>query len=75
MLSCDTRENSSSDLKDSGSVNKFLCQSYLYWLEALSLMRSLSSGVVMIRKLENCLKVILSTLPYNIIQESQLIYA
>jgi hypothetical protein len=57
LLDCDTRENTSNDLKDGGSVDKFLCQSYLYWLEALSLMRSLSSGVVMIRKLENWLKV------------------
>jgi hypothetical protein len=74
LLVCDTRENTSSDLKDGGSVDKFLCQSYLYWLEALSLMRSLSSGVVMIRKLENWLKVKLSILSCNIIRESQLIY-
>lgn len=33
-------------------------------------MRSLSSGVVMIRKLENWLKVNFSTLSYNIIRES-----
>ncbi|PQE26677.1 hypothetical protein CJF30_00011108 [Rutstroemia sp. NJR-2017a BBW] len=39
--------------KDSGSVHKFLRQSFLYWLEALSLMRSLSNGIVMIRKLED----------------------
>jgi hypothetical protein len=25
LLNCDTRENTSNDLKDSGSVNKFLC--------------------------------------------------
>ncbi|KAH8799655.1 hypothetical protein F5884DRAFT_112869 [Xylogone sp. PMI_703] len=56
LLNCDTMENTSSDLKDSGSVNKFLCQSYLYWLEAVSLMRSLSSGIVMIKSLENKLK-------------------
>jgi hypothetical protein len=70
LLDCDTREDTISDLKDSGSVNRFLCQSYLYWLEALSLMRSLSSGVVMIRKLENWLKVKFSTLSYNTIRVS-----
>jgi hypothetical protein len=61
LLDCDTRRNTNSDLKDGGSVDNFLCKSYLYWLEALSLMRSLSSGVVMIRKLENWLKVNFST--------------
>ena len=25
LLGCDTRENTSSDLTDSGSINKFLC--------------------------------------------------
>jgi hypothetical protein len=62
LLNCDTGGNTSSDLKDGGSVNRFLCQSYLYWLEALSLMRSLSNGIVIIRKLENRLNVIFSTL-------------
>ncbi|PMD22940.1 hypothetical protein NA56DRAFT_687942 [Hyaloscypha hepaticicola] len=40
------------DLEDSGSVYNFLRQYFLYWLEALSLMRSLSSGIVMTGKLE-----------------------
>jgi hypothetical protein len=57
LLNCDTTEKTSSDLKDSGSVNKFLYQSYLYWLEALSLIRGLSSGIVMIKNLENKLSV------------------
>jgi hypothetical protein len=70
LLDCDTRENTSSDLKDGGSVDEFLCQSYLYWLEALSLIRGLSSGIVMIRNLENKLKVKFSTLSYNLIRIS-----
>jgi hypothetical protein len=45
------------DLEDGGSVHKFLCQKFLYWLEALSLIESLSSGIVIIRKLENRLQV------------------
>jgi hypothetical protein len=57
LLDCDTRRNMINDLKDGGSVDRFLCQNFLHWLEALSLMRSLSSGIVMIRKLENRLKV------------------
>jgi hypothetical protein len=57
LLNCDTTEKTRNDLKDSGLVDKFLRQCYLYWLEALSLMRGLSSCIVMIRNLENKLKV------------------
>ncbi|KAH8645897.1 beta transducin-like protein HET-D2Y [Tricladium varicosporioides] len=55
LLNCNTTKTSS-DLKDSGPVNKFLRQSYLYWLEALSLIRGLSNGIAMIENLENILK-------------------
>ncbi|KAH7363989.1 hypothetical protein BKA65DRAFT_127019 [Rhexocercosporidium sp. MPI-PUGE-AT-0058] len=41
------------NLEASSSVYNFLHQYYLYWLEALSLLKSVSEGVVMIRKLEN----------------------
>ncbi|KAN0117092.1 putative beta transducin-like protein [Hyaloscypha variabilis] len=51
-----TSKNTINDHKDGSSVDKFLYEYYLYWLEALSLMRSLSSGIVMIRKLENWLQ-------------------
>jgi hypothetical protein len=57
LLDCGTRENTIDNLKDSGSVFKFLRQSYLYWLEALSLMKGLSDGILMIRKLESWLQV------------------
>ncbi|KAM3067045.1 hypothetical protein ACMFMG_011824 [Clarireedia jacksonii] len=53
LLDSNTGGNSNDDLKDSGSVYKFLTKSYLYWLEALSLMRSLANGILMIRKLED----------------------
>jgi len=68
VLWCDLQSvrNTNSDLQDDGSVDKFLRQSYLHWLEALSLLRSLSSGVVMIRKLENRLQVCFSVLFYDI---------
>ncbi|KAH8662952.1 WD40-repeat-containing domain protein [Tricladium varicosporioides] len=45
LLDCDTGENTNDDLKEGGSIDRFLHQSYLFWLEALSLMRTLSSGV------------------------------
>ena len=57
LFDCDATANTNGDLKDSGSVDKFLCRSYLYWLEALSLMRNLPSGIVMMKKLEQWLKV------------------
>ncbi|KAF2682821.1 beta transducin-like protein HET-D2Y, partial [Lentithecium fluviatile CBS 122367] len=40
------------DLEDGGAVDSFLRQRYLYWLEALSLCKSMSKGVASIAKLE-----------------------
>jgi hypothetical protein len=62
-----TSKNTVNDRKDGSSIEKFLYKYYLYWLEALSLMRRLSSGIVMIRKLENWLQVSFSTLFDHII--------
>jgi hypothetical protein len=56
LLRCD-REDTINDLNDSGSVHHFLSTSYIYWLEALSLMKSLPDGIAMIIKLENWLSV------------------
>lgn len=61
LIDCDVGGNTINDLKDGGSVYKFLRTSYLYWLEALSLMKSLSDGIVMIMKLENWLQVSYAT--------------
>jgi hypothetical protein len=44
-------------LGGNGKINAFLKEHFLYWLEALSLMRSMSSAVAAIRKLENLLVV------------------
>ncbi|KAH6692771.1 NACHT domain-containing protein, partial [Leptodontidium sp. MPI-SDFR-AT-0119] len=44
-------------LEYGGSVHQFLRTSYMFWLEALSLMKSLPDGIVMIMKLENWIKV------------------
>jgi hypothetical protein len=56
LLHCD-REDTINDLKDGGSVHQFLSTSYIYWLEALSLMKNLPDSIVMILKLENQLQV------------------
>jgi hypothetical protein len=55
LFECQSREDTIRDLKDSGLVYSFLRQYFLYWLEALSLLKSVSEGVVMIQKLEDLL--------------------
>jgi hypothetical protein len=45
------------DMQDGGAVDKFLRQKYLYWLEALSLLESVSEGVYTMDKLEDLLQV------------------
>ncbi|KAF1977466.1 HET-domain-containing protein [Bimuria novae-zelandiae CBS 107.79] len=53
---CDWNPSSSAkykvDLQDRGAVDSFLRQQYLYWLETLSLCKSMSQGVVSMAKLE-----------------------
>jgi hypothetical protein len=66
LLDCGTIGNMINDLKDGGSIHKFLCQSYLHWLEALSLMKSLSSGILIVRKLESWLQASVSTIRPNL---------
>ncbi|PKK54018.1 hypothetical protein CI102_1212 [Trichoderma harzianum] len=45
-------------------VDKFLRTKFLYWLEALSLRRSISSGVLAIAKLEQLLSTQSNTIPH-----------
>ncbi len=45
------------DLQDGGAVDDFVRKKYLYWLEALSLCRSMSEGVLSMAKLEGLLQV------------------
>jgi hypothetical protein len=60
---CDWNPNSSAnhevDLQDRGTVYSFIRKKYLYWLEALSLCKSMSKGVVLMAKLEILIQVIL----------------
>ncbi|TVY12500.1 Vegetative incompatibility protein HET-E-1, partial [Lachnellula arida] len=53
LLECQSTEDTIKDLKDSGQVYSFLCQYFLYWLEALSLLRSVPEGIIRIKKLED----------------------
>jgi hypothetical protein len=45
------------DVQDEGAVHAFLNESYLYWLEALSLCRSMAKGVLSMAKLQSLVKV------------------
>ncbi|KAF1810848.1 beta transducin-like protein HET-D2Y [Eremomyces bilateralis CBS 781.70] len=56
LLDCAPTKNATNDLQDGGSINIFLRQRYLYWLEALSLCRSMSEGVVSMAKLEDLIQ-------------------
>ena len=59
---CDWNPSSSTnykvDLQDGGAVDSFLRKKYLYWLEALSLCKSMSEGVLSMAKLEALIQVI-----------------
>jgi len=44
-------------LQDGGAVDKFLRKKYLYWLEALSLCKSMSQGVVSMARLKALIQV------------------
>jgi hypothetical protein len=55
------------DFQNESDINKFMREKYLYWLEALSLCRSMSKGVVSMTKLEALLQVIhIPVLVYHI---------
>jgi hypothetical protein len=45
------------DLQDEGIVDKFVGEKYIYWLETLSLLRSMADGVLSMAKLESLLQV------------------
>jgi hypothetical protein len=50
-------QRGNSDICDNGQVHIFLKEHFLHWLEALSLMRNMSDGVIMVRTLESMLTV------------------
>lgn len=58
---CDWNSSASTDtladLQDGGTVHEFLRKKYLYWLEALSLCKSMPKGVVSVGKLKALLQV------------------
>jgi len=60
---CDWNLSASTDtlahLQDGGAIHEFLKKKYLYWLEDLSLYKSISKGVVSMGKLKVLIQVII----------------
>jgi len=54
---CDSSKRANKDLQDGGSVDNFLRQNYLHWLEALSLLGGMSEGILSMLKLDRLLQV------------------
>lgn len=52
------------DLQDGGTVHEFLRAKYIYWLEALSLCKSMSKGVISVSKLQSLIQV--STIEHSL---------
>lgn len=68
LIDCD-REKIINDFKVLDLVYDFLTTNYLFWLEALSLMKSLPNGIVIIIKLENWLQVSYTTFSKDVIRD------
>ncbi|KAI9861262.1 MAG: hypothetical protein M1813_005435 [Trichoglossum hirsutum] len=52
LCDCSSSRDANDDVQDGGSVDRFLRQHYLHWLEALSLCRTMSERVRTMAKLE-----------------------
>ncbi len=57
LRDCDPKKTVDKDLRDGGSIDAFLRETYLYWLEALSLQKSMSGGVASMLALEALIEV------------------
>ncbi|KAJ5656157.1 hypothetical protein N7507_008107 [Penicillium longicatenatum] len=56
LQDCNFSETANRDLQEGGAVDTFFRKKYLYWIEALGLLRSVSEGIVAIAKLDNLLQ-------------------
>ncbi|KAL2199486.1 NACHT domain-containing protein, partial [Corynascus similis CBS 632.67] len=57
LRDCHPKEKANKDLQNGGSIDTFLREKFLCWLEALSLSRYLSEGVASILELQRLLEV------------------
>ncbi|KAL2198599.1 hypothetical protein P885DRAFT_32988, partial [Corynascus similis CBS 632.67] len=65
LRDCDPSKNATEDLQDGGSIDKFLREKFLYWLEAMSLLRCMSEGMASMLGLEGLLKTREETSPFT----------
>ncbi|CAI7613168.1 unnamed protein product [Penicillium pancosmium] len=59
LKDCGSSSYTDQCLQEGGAVDNFLRKKYLHWIEALSLLRSLSEGIAAIVKLDNLLQALL----------------
>lgn len=64
LSDCDIVANHQADCQRGGIMDTFFKTKYLYWLEALSLCKSMSVGVLSMAKLESLVKVMLRKTNY-----------
>lgn len=57
LKDCDSSPNTDQGLQVGDAVDNFLRKKYLHWIEALSLLKSLSEGIVAMVKLDSLLQV------------------
>lgn len=57
LRDCDPNKNAKDDFQEDGSIDLFLRQTYLHWLEALSLLKGMSEGTASMLELENLFEV------------------
>jgi hypothetical protein len=73
---CDWNSNASAEfnlnMQERGVVDSFIREKYLYWLEALSLCKSMSEGVISVGKLEALILVTLTSLCYLLIRHANI---
>jgi hypothetical protein len=57
LRDCDPSKRANNDLQDGGSVDNFLRQNYLHWIEALSLLGRMSEGILSMATLYHLVQV------------------
>ena len=57
LRDCNPKKNAKNDFRDDGSIDVFLRQTYLHWLEALSLLKRMSEGVASMLSLAGLFEV------------------
>lgn len=57
LKDCDSNPNTDQSLQEGGAVDNFFRQKYLHWIEALSLLKSVSEGIAAIVNLDSLLQV------------------